>query len=270
VNDDLGKVAREVRGTVIDLCHAAQSAHLGSSLSCVDILVAAYWGGLDLDPTTWREPDQDHLVFSKGHGAMALYATLAHRGFFAFSELKNYATDGSPFAEHPSPHGIEGVDVATGSLGHGLSLSLGMALAARIRGMRPRFLTVMSDGECNEGSVWEAALFAPAQGLDNVAVVIDYNHWQATGRSDEVMALDPLVDKWASFGWSASEIDGHDPDALRDAIRAVPNGSGRPVAYIAQTVKGRGISFMEDDNNWHYRAPTDEERLTAHRELGLR
>jgi transketolase len=266
---DLNLISRQVRGTVVNLSHQAQSAHLGSSLSCVDILVAALWGGLDLSPKGWRDSNRDHLVFSKGHGAMALYATLAHRGYFPIAELDRYATDGSLFAEHPPPRGIPGVEAATGSLGHGLSLSLGMALAFGIRGQRPRCLTVMSDGECNEGSVWEAAMFAPAHDLENVAVVVDYNRWQATGRSDEIMALSPLRDKWAAFGWSASEVDGHDPTSLRDAFLSIPDGTGRPVAFIANTVKGRGISFMEDDNNWHYRAPTEEERLLAHRELGL-
>jgi transketolase len=144
-----------------------------------------------------------------------------------------------------------------------------MALAGRIQGRSYRVFVVMSDGECNEGSVWEAAMFAPAHRLENVAAIIDFNRWQATGRSEEVMALQPLKAKWEAFGWSASDLDGHDMAALVDALRNVPDGSGKPVALISHTVKGKGVSFMEDDNNWHYRIPTADEVRAAHQELGL-
>jgi transketolase len=164
---------------------------------------------------------------------------------------------------------VPGVEASTGSLGHGLPLALGMALAQRIQAPPYRCFVLMSDGECEEGSVWEAALFAAAQKIDNVAVIIDYNKWQATGRSDEVMALAPLVDKWRAFGWSARELDGHDIAALRTALETLPDGSGKPLAIIAHTVKGKGVSFMEDDNNWHYRTPTADELQAARKELGL-
>lgn len=268
---DLDATARRVRGTVVELSNRAGTAHLGSALSCVDILVAAFWGGLDLGPERLGDPLRDRLILSKGHGAMALYATLAHRGYFPLSELERYATDGSLMAEHPSPHGIPGVEAATGSLGHGLSMALGMALGARIRwGKAPRVAVVLSDGECNEGSVWEAAMFAPANDLTNVVAVVDYNKWQATGRSNEVMALEPLHEKWRAFGWSSLQVDGHDVHLLRDLLRQVPDGSGKPIAVIAHTVKGKGVSFMEDDNNWHYRSPTGDELVMARQELGLR
>ena len=159
--------------------------------------------------------------------------------------------------------------MATGSLGHGLSLGLGMALAGRIQGVSYRVFVVLSDGECNEGTVWEAALLAPAHKLDNVVVIVDYNKWQATGRSNEIMALQPLHEKWRAFGWSASEIDGHDLKAIVETLGNVPDGSGKPIALIAHTVKGKGIPFMEDDNNWHYRSPDAKELGTAKALLGL-
>jgi transketolase len=164
---------------------------------------------------------------------------------------------------------VPGVEAATGSLGHGLPIALGMALAGRMQGLPYRVYALLSDGECNEGSVWEAAMFAPAQKLEHVCVIVDYNKWQATGRSNETLALAPLREKWAAFGWDAHEVDGHDLTALAALMRNVPNGSGKPVAIIAHTIKGKGVSFMEDDNNWHYRIPNEKEVADAKRQLGL-
>jgi transketolase len=266
---ELEKVAARVRGAVVEMSHKAQTAHLGSSLSCVDILVSIYWGPLRMDPANPNDPDRDRFLLSKGHAATTLYAALAHRGVIPLELLETYAQPGSHLAEHPSPGCVPGVEVATGSLGHGLPIGVGMAMAARIQGRPYRVFVAMSDGECNEGSVWEAAMFAPAQGLDNLAVVIDYNKWQATGRSNEIMALDPLCKKWEAFGWRAVEVDGHDIPALIAALDRVGDGSGKPVAVVAHTVKGKGISFMEDDNNWHYRSPKADEVTKANVELGL-
>jgi transketolase len=266
----LETMARRIRGKVIELSHKAGTPHLGSSLSCVDILVAAYWGGgLAIDPTRPSDPDRDRVLLSKGHAATTLYTALAYRGFFPRDVLDSYMDPGSCLAEQPSPGCAPGVEWATGSLGHGLSVGLGMALAGRIQGRSYRVCVVLSDGECNEGSVWEAALMAPAHRLDNVVIIVDYNKWQATGRSNEVMALHPLREKWQAFGWSARDIDGHDMKALVEALRHVPDGSGKPVALVAHTVKGKGIPFMEDDNNWHYRSPDEAEVKTAHSILGL-
>ena len=267
-------IAREIRGQVVQMSHAKKTPHLGSSLSCVDIVVAAYWGLLRIDPQNPWDPGRDRFILSKGHAATTLYAALAWRGYYDPAVLETYNQDGGHLAEHPCLRCVPGVEASTGSLGHGLPLALGMALAQRIRhpqaGTRQyRCFVLMSDGECEEGTVWEAALFAAAQKIDNVAVVIDYNKWQATGRSDEIMALSPLVDKWRAFGWSASEVDGHDMAALQTALEKVPDGSGKPLAIIAHTVKGKGVSFMEDDNNWHYRTPTAEELQAARKELGL-
>jgi transketolase len=267
----LKQKAAELRGEVIGMSHKAGSAHLASCLSCIDVLTAAYWHVLNIDPAKPAYEGRDRFILSKGHAAMAIYATLAHRGFFSRDLLETYTKDGSKLAEHPPANLLPGVEAATGSLGHGLPIANGHALAARIKGKQSdyRVFALMSDGECNEGSVWEAAMFASAQRLDNLCVIVDYNKWQATARSNETLQLSPLRDKWESFGWDAYEIDGHDVGALADAMASVPNGSGKPVAFVAHTVKGKGVSFMEDDNNWHYRAPTAEEVVLARKELGL-
>jgi transketolase len=266
----LKRMAARLRGRVVEMSHAAQAAHLASALSCCDILAAAYWHALRIDPKKPDDPLRDRFILSKGHAAAALYAALAFRGYYEEAVLDTYCQDGGKLAEHPPAHGLPGVEAATGSLGHGLPIGAGMALAARINGQRYRVFAVLSDGENNEGSVWEAAMFAAGQKLANLCVVVDYNKWQATARSNETLALAPLREKWAAFGWDAHEVDGHDVADLARRLAAIPDhGEGKPVALIANTVKGKGVSFMEDDNNWHYRAPTAEEVRKAHVELGL-
>jgi transketolase len=268
ITSELEAMARRIRGKLVEMSHRSGAPHLGSALSCVDALVAAYWEILAVDPSFPDDPCRDRFILSKGHAATALYATLAYRGFFAPEVLDSFAEPGHCLPEHPGASCVPGVEVASGSLGHGLSLGLGMALAGRIQERRYRVFVLMSDGECNEGSVWEAAMMAPAQRVENLVAIIDYNKWQATGRSNEVLALAPLKDKWQAFGWSACEVDGHDIPALVEALGEVPNGSGKPIAVIAHTVKGKGVSFMEDDNNWHYRIPNADEVARAHAELG--
>jgi transketolase len=248
------------------MSHDGQAPHLGSALSCVDILTAIYWSAANISPESSTSPQRDRVILSKGHAAAALYATLAERGFFDAELLETYAQDGSHLPEQMSPGCIAGVEAATGSLGHGLPLGLGMALAARIQDQQFRVWVVLSDGECNEGSVWEAAMFAAAQQLDHVTAVIDYNGWQATGRSDEILQLRPLDDKWRAFGWEVQTIDGHNPAELVAALTS-SKSAGCPRAIIARTIKGRGVSFMEDDNNWHYRIPNSEEVRRATDEL---
>ena len=266
---DLSLLSRRIRLKLVEMSHAAGTPHLGSALSCVDILVAAYWRVLRIDPKTPLDPLRDRFILSKGHAASALYSILAARGYFPTQMLDTFGHHGSPLAEQPAPNCAPGVELATGSLGHGLPVGLGMALAGRIQKRDYRVFVTMSDGECNEGSVWEAAMFAPAQKVEKLAVIVDYNKWQATGRSNEVMALPSLQKKWEAFGWNACEVDGHDLNALIDVMSKVPNGSGKPIAIVAHTVKGKGISFMEDDNNWHYRIPTAEEVQKAADELGI-
>jgi len=265
---DLALTARRIRARLVRMSHEARAPHLGSALSCVDILVALYWAAARIDPRQREDPLRDRVILSKGHAAAALYAVLAERGFWDPQLLETYARDGSELPEQMSPGCVWGVEAATGSLGHGLSLGSGMALAGRIQRRPFRVWVVLSDGECNEGSVWEAAMFAAAQQLGHVTAIIDYNRWQATARSDEVLQLQPLEEKWRAFGWEASTVDGHDHAALTEALRPADEFPRPPRALIARTVKGKGVSFMEDDNNWHYRIPNEEEVSKACSELG--
>lgn len=267
--DALKAMAAKLRGQVIQMSHNASSAHLGSSLSCCDIVTAAYWHAAKIDPSKPKDPLRDRFILSKGHAATTLYAALAFKGFYGEELLETYCQDGAMLAEHPPANLLPGVEAATGSLGHGLPIGIGMALSGRIKDEKFRVYALLSDGENNEGSVWEAAMFAAGQKLDNICVIVDYNKWQATARSNETLMLAPLVDKWRAFGWDAHPVDGHDVGTLAKLMDRIPNGSGKPVALIADTVKGKGVSFMEDDNNWHYRAPTAEEVVLARKELGL-
>ena len=266
----LQRIACTMRARIIETSNRSGTPHLGSCLSCIDILVALYFHILKIDPANPRDPGRDRFILSKGHGAPALFQVLAERGYFPVNDLDDYGADGGIFAEHPpTPSHLPGIEAATGSLGHGLPLGLGMAYAARATGHDYRVFAVLSDGECNEGSVWEAAMLAGAQHLGRVTVVIDFNKWQATGRSEEVMALNPLVDKWRAFGWEAYEIDGHDIGSLIAMLERVREADEKPLAIVAHTIKGKGVSFMEDANNWHYRIPTTEEVEQAKIELGV-
>jgi transketolase len=264
----LEALARAIRFEVLSISHRAQSAHLAGALSCVDLLVTLYWTQLRIDPPDAADPQRDRLIFSKGHAISALYATLARRGFFPEEELLQYNHKGGRLPEQPSPGCVPGVEWATGSLGHGLGVGLGMALATQIQKTAYHVFVVMSDGECQEGSVWEAAMLAPRLRLGNLAVLIDFNKWQATARSNEVMAMEPLSAKWEAFGWETREVDGHKIGEIAEALRA-PRRAGVPLAIVAHTIKGRGVSFIEDDNNWHYRSPTAEELARARTELQI-
>lgn len=266
----LAGLAAKLRARIIETSSKTGTPHLGSCLSCVDILTALYFSVLRIDTDNPRAPQRDRCILSKGHGAMGLFHVLAERGFYPLSDLDSYGQDGGVFAEHPpTPEHLAGIEAATGSLGHGLPIGLGMAMAGRIQGQSYNVYAVLGDGECNEGSIWEAAMLAAAQKVSNLCVIIDFNKWQATDRSQEVMALDPLVDKWRAFGWNALEVDGHNFNELLPALGKFPHENGRPTAIIAHTVKGKGASFMEDDNNWHYRIPTAEEVVKSKIELGV-
>jgi transketolase len=259
--------ARAVRAATVRLAHEGRTAHVGPALSCVDILVALYFHALRVDPMEPDRADRDRFILSKGHGCMAWFATLARRGFFGNEVLREYARNGGRLAEHPSPNAVPGVEVATGSLGHGLSIAGGMALARKLDDLPGRVFAVLSDGECNEGSVWEAAMFAARWRLDGLVAIVDYNKLQAMGRSEEVMALAPLGHKWRSFGWEVKEIDGHDLGALTRTFDELPLVEGKPNAILAHTVKGKGVSFMEGDLEWHYRPPSAEDLARALREI---
>lgn len=267
---DREKYAAEIRAKIIQLSHQGRTPHLGSSLSCVDLLVELYLNHIRIDPGSPQAPERDRFFLSKGHAVTTLYAILAKQGFFPEKELeKNYAEPGSRLPEHPSRNCVPGIEASTGSLGHGLGLATGVALGNRIQNIEANTYVLLSDGECNEGSVWEAAMTAPALGLEKLCAIVDVNKWQATGRSSEVLNLEPLHEKFASFGWNTVRIDGHDFGQIEDALKSFPHSSGKPKAIIADTIKGKGISFMEDDNNWHYRIPTEDEVETCRKELGL-
>lgn len=260
---DLEGRARQVRARVLEMAHAGRSPHVGSALSCVDLLVGLYFSVLRIDPGRPEDENRDRFILSKGHGCMAQYAVLAERGFFPASLLDEYARDGGCLGEHPSPRCVPGIELAAGSLGHGLPVGAGLALAARMRRQSYRVFVLISDAECYEGSVWEAALFAPTQQLDNLVAIIDYNNWSAMSRTSPV--LEPFSTKWRAFGWGVADIDGHDLPAIVSTLAGVPLEPGRPTAVIAHTTKGKGVSFMEDDLEWHYRPPNkdDLERALA-------
>ncbi len=267
LNKSLEQIANILRARVIETSHIAHAPHLGSCLSIIDILVALYWDVLKINPKQPFQENRDRFILSKGHGAPALFQVLAEKGFFDKNLLDTFGQDGSSFGEHPLAHGVPGVEAATGSLGHGLPIGAGLALGSKIKKIDNLVYVLMSDGECNEGSVWEAALFASAKRLNNLITIIDFNKWQATGRSEEVMSLGPLVDKWVAFGWDAYEVDGHDTCAISSHLMQQTLAKNKPKALIAHTVKGKGVSFMEDDNNWHYKIPTAAEVLMAKQEL---
>lgn len=266
---ELEAVARTLRARIIENSHKTGTPHLGSCLSSVDLLVALYFSVLRIDPKQPQAAERDRFILSKGHGAPALFQVLAMKGFFPETLLDSYGEDGGILAEHPpTPDHLAGIEAATGSLGHGLPIGLGMALSARITGHAYRVYALLGDGECNEGTIWEAAMMAAARQADNLTIMVDFNKWQATDRSEEVLALAPLADKWRAFGWDACDIDGHDMQQILDVL-SKPSSAGKPKAIIAHTVKGKGVSFMEDDNNWHYRIPNADEVLAAKRELGV-
>jgi transketolase len=258
--------ARNVRAHILRMAHAAQAPHVGSALSCVDLLVALYWSVLRIDPRAPDDPDRDRLILSKGHGCTAQYAALAERGFFPKSVLEEYARDGGRLAEHAGPRCVPGIEAATGSLGHGLAMGAGLAIAAKLQGACHRVFVILSDGECFEGSVWEGALLAAAQRLDNLVGLVDFNGWSAMDRTWGT--LEPLTEKWRCFGWAVREIDGHDFGQILPALQSAPLESKRPTMIIARTVKGKGVSFMEDDLEWHYRPPSSDDLARALREIG--
>jgi transketolase len=264
---ELEDISRQIRGVLMDMSYRAKAPHLGSALSCIDILIALHWNVLDKASNQYRH--RDKFIISKGHAASALYATLAFNGMIPMDMLDTYCEPGSDLEEHPGPRYLTGVEAATGSLGHGLSLGTGIVLADRLQKLDNQVFVLLSDGECNEGSVWEAAMYASGQNLKRLCAIIDFNKWQATGRSCEITGLEPLVEKWKAFGWQAVSVDGHDMQNLVEVMKNIHKKSDKPTVIIAHTVKGKGISFMEDDNNWHYKVPTKEEVLIAKKELGL-
>ncbi len=263
----LSGLATRIRRHCVRMTNKANASHIGSCLSMADLLAVLYGKILRLDSRDPEWPDRDRFVLSKGHGCAALYAVLAESGFFPVGWLESFYQNGSPLAGHATHKDVPGVEVSTGSLGHGLPMATGMALAAKRDGKSYRVFCLLSDGELNEGSTWEPILFAPHHKLDNLIAIVDYNKIQSLGRVKEVIDLDPLADKWRAFRWAVREIDGHDLAAICHALTEVPYEPNRPSCIVAHTVKGKGVSFMEDKLLWHYRAPLGEELQLALAEL---
>jgi transketolase len=253
--DDL---ARRIRVHCVKMTGRANASHIGSALSAADILAMLYGKFLRFDPDRPDWPERDRFILSKGHACTGLYAVLAETGYIPVNELESFYQNGSRLAGHATHKNMPGVEISTGSLGHGLPMSTGMALAAKRDNATYKIYCMLSDGECDEGSTWEAALFAPHHKLDNLVVIVDYNKIQSLGRVEDVIDLRPLAEKWQAFGWSAREIDGHDLASLERSLADVPFEQGKPSCIIAHTVKGKGVSFMEDKLLWHYRAPRGE------------
>jgi transketolase len=243
--------ATRIREHVVDMCAGPEGAHLGGSMSIVEVLTALYFEVLRVDPERPDDPERDVLVLSKGHSAAALYAALAERGFFPVEELAEYARPGSRLAGHPT-RAVPGVEVPTGSLGHGLAVAAGFALAARLEGSDRRTFAILGDGELQEGSVWEAALGAAGLGLDRLVAVVDRNELQLTGSTESICPLEPLADKWRSFGWAVREVDGHDLGAVVPALASTPWRPGSPSLLLAHTVKGQGIPMVAGRVQSHY------------------
>lgn len=250
-------LAHRIRLHGIEMTHRSQGSHIGSILSVADIIAVLYARVLRYMPDEPKWDGRDRFILSKGHAGAAVYAALAECGFFDPELLKTHYMDGSILSGHVSHKGIPGVEFSTGSLGHGFPAAAGMAMAAKKDGKTHRVHAVISDGECDEGSTWEAALFAAHFGLDNLTVTMDRNMMQSLGFSEDTLRLEPLGDKWRAFGWRVFEVDGHDHEALYGAYQEAALGDGRPSIIIARTVKGKGISFMENDILWHYRFPHD-------------
>ena len=259
-------LARRIRTHALRMTSVGGGSHIGAVFSCADILAVLYGGILKVDPAAPDDPARDRFVLSKGHAGAGLYAALAERGFFPVVKLLTHYQDGSDLCGHVS-HEVPGVDVATGSLGHGLSIAAGMAYAGQLHSAPHRVFCLLSDGECDEGSTWEAALFAAHHGLSNLIAIVDYNRIQGIAPVSEVVELEPFADKWTAFGWAVREVDGHDHDALRAALIAAPVVPGRPSCLIARTTKGKGVSFMENTVLWHYRIPRGAEFDAALAEL---
>lgn len=260
------ELAKKIRLHALEMTHLGGSSHIGSILSIADILAVLYEDILVFNSKIPKLPERDRFILSKGHSGAGVYAVLAEKNFFPVSELKNHYSDGSKFSGHVSHKGVPGVEFSTGSLGHGLSISCGLSLSAKLNNQKHRVFCLISDGECDEGSNWEAILFSSHHNLDNLFAIVDYNKLQSIFSPEETLNLEPFKSKWESFGWNVLEVDGHDHDKLRESFNFAPKNN-KPVCIICHTVKGKGVSFMENNNLWHYRSPQGKEYFDAKKEL---
>ena len=264
---ELKEIAANVRKDALTAVHAAGSGHPGGSLSIADILTLLYFEVMNIDPENAKNPDRDRFVLSKGHCAPALYGVLAERGFFPREEMKNLRKTGSNLQGHPDMKSVPGVDMSSGSLGQGVCAANGMALAGKIDKKDYRVYTILGDGELEEGQVWEAAMYAPHYKLDNITLFVDFNGLQIDGNITDVMSPLPIDEKFLAFGWHVIVCDGHDYEAMLAAINEAQKTKGKPTAIILKTVKGKGVSFMENNASWHGSAPNDEQYAQAIAEL---
>jgi len=262
-------LAKKIRAHALRMVHRASASHIGGCFSVADILAVLYSSILKVDPNNPLWPLRDRFILSKGHACAAHYAVLAEKGFIPLDWLSTYGQNGGRLFSHSSCHGIPGMEVSTGSLGHGLSIGCGMALAGQRDTNKFRVFTLLSDGECNEGSTWEAVMFASHHKLANLVAIVDQNKLQAFGYTDDVLNLNPLSEKWRTFGWAVQEIDGHNFREIEKALLSVPFDVGQPSCIIAPTIKGNGVSFMENQLAWHYKSPNDEQLQQALAELDV-
>jgi len=265
--EELTKLAWTLRIDVIDMIHNAASGHPGGSLSAADIVTALIFHHLNIDPKNPEMPERDRFLLSKGHAAPVLYAALARRGFFPFEELKTLRQLDSRLQGHPDRLKTPGVEMTSGVLGHGVAIGVGLALAARLDDAGWKVYVLVGDGETQAGVIWEGALMASKYKLGNLTVILDFNDVQLDGPVHEIMPIEPVMDKWKSFGWHVIEIDGHDMRQVLNALDAVDEVHGQPKIVVAHTTKGKGVSYMENQSRWHGRAPNDEEYAQALKEL---
>lgn len=264
---DTIQLARRIRRHAVEMTHLGKSSHVGSVLSMADIMGVLYGQIMRVDPARPKWEGRDRFILSKGHAGAGVYAALAESGFFSVERLRTHYQDGSQLSGHVSHKGVEGVEFSTGSLGHGLPVACGMAKAAQLDAKSHRIFCVLSDGECDEGSNWEAALFAAHHRLCNLVVIVDYNKIQSLAKVSDTLALEPFADKWRSFGWDLVEVDGHSHPELISALSPSLAGRQLPLCVLAHTTKGKGVSFMEDSVLWHYRTPQGDEYARACAEL---
>ena len=264
----LNEITRNIRKDIVTMIHGSKSGHPGGALSAVEILTALYFDEMNIDPQNPKKEDRDRFVLSKGHAAPVLYATLAERGYFDKKELLSLRKVGAMLQGHPDMKGTPGVEMSTGSLGQGFSVACGMAMASKLDNAPWRVYALLGDGEVQEGLIWEAAMSAAHYKLDNMVAFLDYNGLQIDGEVEKVMNIGPIVDKFKSFGWNVIEIDGHDFDQIFAALDMAKETVGKPTMIVAKTVKGKGVSFMENNAGWHGNAPSDNDLEIALAELG--
>ena len=265
---DAAELALAARHEIISMTSVAKASHVASALSVIDVLSVLYTGSANISVSNMDNPDRDIVILSKGHSASALYSVLALQGFFPKEWLAQYCNNDAPLGGHVTSKGVPGVELSTGSLGHGLPYGLGIAMSRKKHGAKGRVFVVMSDGECDEGTTWESALIANQFKLGNLVALIDRNRQQSFGDTEETIALDPFDEKWRAFGWNVFEVDGHDHTQISDALlKAKENNDSKPTVVICNTTKGKGVSFMENEVVWHYRPPNDEQFNLALAEL---